>query len=182
MILGVLGEIRTTLGAFTPNNRQKFIKLQHNFHINQSSGLISRNIVAFEQENFQERLSGKKVNLQFVLGWIDKFVSAPQDYRLDLPILCSQHIGFYVSSALLRAVLQQPESTVLHTIPETFYLDRIRIVNWYAEYQNLIYTATFLGYIESFRRDYGVVLSSKELLQQKSRLFRTLEGGILNSP
>ncbi|KTC83914.1 TCP11-related protein [Legionella cincinnatiensis] len=154
----------------------------NNFQINQSRGLISRNIVAFEQRKFQERLSGKQFNLQFVLGWIDKFVSAPQDYRLDLPILCSQHLGFYVSSALLVAVLQQPENTVLHTIPETFYLDRLKVVNWHTQYQNLIYTATALGYLEAFCHDYGVMLSSEELLQQKSRLVHALEAGALNTP
>ncbi|VEB38118.1 T-complex protein 11 [Legionella sainthelensi] len=154
----------------------------NNFQITQSRELISKNIVAFEQRKFQERLSGKQFNLQFVLGWIDKFVSAPQDYRLDLPILCSRHLGSYVSSALLVAVLQQPESTVLHTIPETFYLDRIKIVNWNAQYHNLIYTATALGYLEAFCHEYGVMISSEDLLQQKNRLLRALEAGALNTP
>ncbi|KTD53362.1 T-complex protein 11 [Legionella santicrucis] len=154
----------------------------NNFHINQSRGLISKNIVAFEQRKFQERLSRKQFNLQFVLGWIDKFVSAPQDYRFDLSILCSQHLGSYVSTALLVAVLQQPENMVLHTIPETFYLDRIKVIHWHAQYQNLIYTATVLGYLETFCHDYGVMLSSEELLQQKSRLVHALEAGALNSP
>ncbi|KTD05948.1 T-complex protein 11 [Legionella gratiana] len=152
----------------------------NNFQINQSRGLIARNIVTFEQRKFQERLSDKQFNLEFVLGWIEKFVSAPQDYRLDLPILCSKHLGSYVSSALLIAVLQQPGNTVLHTIPETFYLDRLRIVDWHAQYQNLIYTATFLSYLEAFCHDYGVMLSSVELLQEKSRLLHILETGALN--
>lgn len=153
----------------------------NNFKINQSRGLIARNIVFFEQKKFQERLSAKQFNLEFVLNWIDKLVSTPQNYRLDLSILCSPHIGSYAASALLIVVLQQPESTVLHTIPETFYLDRLRVVNWHRQYQNLLYTVTALGYLETFCQDKGVVLAPEELLQEKNKLLHALESGELST-
>ncbi len=153
-----------------------------NYHINQSRGLVARNIVALEQKKFQERLSGKQFNLEFTLNWIDKFVSSPEAYRLDVPILCSKYLGAYASHALLIAVLQQPESSVLHTVPESFYLDRLRIVNWHAQYQNILYTATALGYLEMFCQDHSIRLAPGELLAEKNRLIKLLEAGALLTP
>ncbi|RUR08735.1 TCP11-related protein [Legionella sp. km772] len=122
-----------------------------NHQIAQARGLIARNIVAMEQKEFHHRLSKKQFNLDYTLAWLDKFVSSPEEYRLNLHSLCSKYLGSYASHALMLAVLQQPDASILHTIPETFYLDRLRLVNWHAQYQNLRYTVTALGYLLMLR-------------------------------
>jgi len=80
------------------------------------------------------------------------------------------------------AILQQPQDSVLHTIPETLYLDRLRLVKWHAQYQNLLYTVTALGYLETFCQDHDLKLSPEELVEEKRRLLTALETGTLNTP
>ena len=141
-----------------------------NFQIVQARGTIAKHIVELEQDEFQQRLAKKQFNLDFTLAWFNKFISSPQEYRLDLSNLCSKYSGTYASHALLIAVLQEPESSVLHNIPETFYLDRLRIVQWHGQYQNLLYTVTALSYLESFCQDYGLKLSLEEVTDEKNKL------------
>lgn len=152
-----------------------------NFHLNQSRELIGRTIFAVEQQKFQEHLSKKQFNLHFVFHWLDTFISHPADYQLERPALCSKYLGTYTAHALLIAVLQDSSSSILHTIPETFYLDRIRLVDWHTQYQALLYTATALGYVETFCHDQGVVLSSELLIQEKNRLLNLLKAGELST-
>jgi hypothetical protein len=148
-----------------------------NFHIQQARGLIARNIVAFEQQKFQERLSKNQFDLTLVLSWIDKMVSTPKDYQLDLPILCSQYVASYIAPTILIRMLQQPEPSILHTIPETFYLDRVRLECWHAKYQHIFYTIASLGYLETTCAKYGIKIAPDELLKQKEMLMTALETG-----
>jgi hypothetical protein len=145
-----------------------------NFYINQLRGTMMQVIVPLEQKNFQEHLNNSQFNLAQVLSWIDKFVLSPGEYRLSTAILCSKHVGSYVTHAVLLSVLQQLESSILQTIPETFYLDRIRIMHWHTRYQHIIFTAASLSYLERFCFKYGVKLSSDELLSQKDKLITAL--------
>lgn len=153
-----------------------------NYQINEARGLIERNIVGLEQKEFQNRLAKKQFHLDYTLAWLDKFVSSPEEYRLNLSILCSKYLGSYASHALMITVLQQPEHSVLYTIPETFYLDRLRLVKWHAQYQNIIYTATALSYLECFCQDQGIKLSPEHLMEEKKRLLNLLELGMLRTP
>jgi hypothetical protein len=151
-----------------------------NFQIQQARGLIEKNIASLEQKEFQDRLAKKQFNLSYTLSWFDKFVCSPEEYRLNTPIFCSKYLGSHASHALMIAVLQQPAHNVLHTIPETFYLDRVRLVKWHARYQNLRYTVTTLGYLDTFCQDNGLRLTSVELAEEKKRLLTLLETGIIS--
>ncbi|MDI1351811.1 MAG: TCP11-related protein, partial [bacterium] len=91
-------------------NKMSVINLERkNYQINQTRKLIGQNIVACEQNAFETRLSDKQFNLEHTLKWIDQFVRSPESYRLDIPILCSKHLGTYVTHALLISILQQPD-------------------------------------------------------------------------
>lgn len=152
-----------------------------NTQLNLCRGSISRAIVATEQKQFQERLLGQQFNLEYILGWIDKFVTAPTAYRLDSSMLCSKYMASYVSHALMIAMLQEPEASILHIIPETFYLDKLKIVRWHAQYQHIVYATSALSYLDVFCRERGIGLTSDEISTQTNRLIRRLESEALGS-
>lgn len=179
------GESSTLLNESLEFIYKKISQINHeakNFQITQASGLIERNIVALEQKKFQERLSAKQFNLGYTLNWLDKFVNTPAEYRLDLAALCSKYLGSYISHALVVAVLREPKASVLHSIPETFYLDRIRMVHWHKQYQDLLYTVTALGYLETFCKTHSLTLSSDNLIEEKNQLLKLLNAGELSTP
>lgn len=152
------------------------------FHFKNNREIIPGTIVEFEQKQFQERLSDQQFNLSLVLNWINKLVNTPKEHRLNSSILCSKYIGSYVAPALLIGVLQQPERSVLTSIPETFYLDRVRLEHWHAHYQIILYTLTALGYMENFCKKYNLNLGANELLEEKSRLIDLLALGLISTP
>ncbi|MDR3443127.1 MAG: TCP11-related protein [Legionella sp.] len=152
---------------------------QTNFEVNR---FHAQNIVPYEESKFQERLSKKQFNLDVTLNWIDKFISTPQNYRLDQSQLCSKYVGSYVAQSLLINTLQQPEHSVLRTIPETFYLDRSRIVRWHTQYQHLLHTVSALSYMEEYCLQQGIKLTPEELLQEKNRLLQLLNTEALSTP
>jgi hypothetical protein len=179
------GETNTLLRESIYFLYNKMSEINHetkNAHITQASGLIGRNIVALEQQKFQERRSAKQFNLEYTSGWLDTLISNPSDFRLNLPILCSKYLGTYTSHALLIAILQESHRSFLYTIPETFYLDRTRLVNWHTQYQELLYTVTALSYLETFCQAQAVTLSPTELFSEKNRLLERLRRGELSTP
>lgn len=152
-----------------------------NTQLNMCRGSIPRMIVAMEQKQFQARLLGQQFNLEYILGWIDKFVSAPTAYRLDSSILCSKYRANYASHALMIGLLQEPEASILQTIPETFYLDKLKIVRWHAQYQHIVYATSALSYLDVFCRDRSLGLSADEISVQTNQLIKRLESGGLGS-
>jgi hypothetical protein len=164
---------------------QKLSQINHevsNYKIRQERGIISRNIVSFEQSKFQERLSGNQFNLAIVLNWIDKIVKSPENHRCDISVLCSQHVGSYLAHAILIGVLQQSAPSILTMVPETFCLDRVRLINWHAKYQQILYTFVALGYMETLSAKYGIRLSLEVLFHQKNRLISAQELSLINTP
>lgn len=117
-----------------------------------------------------------------VLALLDKIVDSPTLFRLDMPILCSQYMTRHVAHAICLEVIQKPGPFDLHAVPETFYLDRSRLCEWHEQYQRLFYTATAMGYLDTFCQKYGATLSAEELLEQKTKLMTTLEFGTLTEP
>lgn len=150
--------------------------------MNFSRSLVAGNIVEYEQKNFYERLQGGQFNLATVLALIDGIVDSPTHYRLNTSVLCSQYIASHVAHIICLAVLQKPGSFDLHAVPETFYLDRGRLVDWHGKYQRIFYTAAAMGFLEIFCQKYGAKLSAVELLEQKTMLISTLESENLTDP
>jgi hypothetical protein len=151
------------------------------FYIQQKFSLNLKNIVSFEQLKFQERLEKNQFNLAYVLGRIDKIVSSPEEHHLSLPTLCSQHIGHHMAHAIILSVVQQSEESVLHTAPETFYLDRMHLVDWHQQYQSILYTALCMGHFELHAKKYNVRLSPVALQHHKNELLCALNSGEINS-
>lgn len=153
-----------------------------NHEIRQARESIARNIVAFEQGKFQERISGNQYNLAIVSHWVNKIVASPDAYRCDIPILCSQFVGTHIAHAIFLGVLQQPEQSILNAIPETFSLDKARMIGWHAQYQHIFHTIVLMGYIETVSAKHGIRLTFDELLHQKNTLMRALEASTFNTP
>lgn len=154
----------------------------NNFKIRNAAHAINRSITVVERKYFEERLAAKQFDLGFVLAWIDKFIAAPEHYRLNLDLFCSKYIGTYVAHALLINVLQQPVPSILKTIPETFYLDRLRLIDWHAQYQKILYMATALGYLETCCKEHGITLSIEDLRSEKIRLGAFLAREVAPAP
>ncbi len=152
-----------------------------NFKIDLNRPGIAQNIVTLERQEFQARVLRKQFNLHYTLTWLDKFLKNPEEYRLSDSIFCSKYLGSYISNALIIAVLQEPNRSILHTIPETFYLDRERLVKWHHQYQDLLYTATSLSYLESFCQQYKIQLTLNEVLETKKNLLLLLKNDYLNT-
>lgn len=152
------------------------------FHMSQTRNIAARNIVAFEQQAFQARLAGKQFNLNGVLNFIDKIVCSPKEYSLDAANLCSQHLASYLAQAILIAFLQQHDQPDLQIIPETFYLDRRRLVSWQSQYQEIFYTAVAMSYFEIICPKYKIKPSIDELEQQKKMLLGMLKTAIIITP
>ncbi|AHE66311.1 T-complex protein 11 [Legionella oakridgensis ATCC 33761 = DSM 21215] len=150
-----------------------------NFHINRARGLVAHNIVEFERRKFQERLAKNQFNLASVLAWVDSIVKTPTNHRLDTSILCSQYIATYTTHAICLGLLQKPGNFDLHAVPETFYLDRGRLVDWHGKYQRIFYTAAAMGI---FCQQYGAGLSPQELQEQKQKIMTTLETANITDP
>ena len=156
------------------------IKLEiSNIKISQARTLIAHGIVEFEQKTFQARLARKEFNFATVLGLIDSIVNTPTQYRLDTSILCSQYIATYVTHAICIGVLQKPGSFDLQAVPETFYLDRARLLDWHRKYQRIFYTAAAMGI---FCQKNGSSLSSEELLEQKKAFMTALQTENIMNP
>ncbi|WP_133131230.1 TCP11-related protein [Legionella yabuuchiae] len=144
--------------------------------------LVASNPIDYEKQAFYNRLQSGQFNLANVLGWIDKMVASPTTYRLNNAILCSQYISSHVANAICLGVIQQSGNFDLAALPETFYLDRVRFMNWHEQYQRIFHTAAAMGYLDVFCQKYGVKLSSEQLLMQKNALIMTLKEEQLTEP
>ena len=142
-----------------------------NFHINQACTPIAHGIVEFEQEKFQEHLAGKQFNLASILDFVDSMIETPTKYRLTPPILYSHHIATYLAHAVCIAVLQRPGKFDFQAVPETFYLDRVHLVDCHGQYQRIFYTAAAMGI---FCQQYGDTFLPEELLEHKKMLITAL--------
>lgn len=152
------------------------------FYMKQARDISARNSVPFEQQAFQERLAGKQFNLSVVLNFIDKIIHSPKEYGLDTVILCSQHLPNYLAQKILIVFLQQQDQSALQSVPETFYLDRRRLLSWRSHYQNIFYTAVAMSYFEIICAKYKIKPSIDELEQQKKILLGMLETAIITTP
>ncbi|WP_131776210.1 TCP11-related protein [Legionella impletisoli] len=144
--------------------------------------LIASNPVEYEQQKFYERLQGGQFNLANVLAWIDEIVSSPANFGLNASALCSQYIASHVVHTICLGLIQKPGNIELATLPETFYLDRHRFINWHEQYQQIFYTAAAMGYLDVFCQKYGVRLSPETLVAQKNALIMTLKEEQLTDP
>lgn len=147
---------------------------QNNLYLKQAHSFISQHIIPFEQKKFQEHIIANQVTLRIILKSLDQCVEAPEAHRLSLSVLCSEHIGNYLTHSLILELLQNPQP-ILYIIPETFYLDTERLIKAHEHYHQIVYVATLLSYIEHFCQKYNITLSITKLGTQKDKMMLALK-------
>ncbi len=147
---------------------------QNNTLMKQSHALVSQQIIPFEQKKFAEYLVTNQLTQQVTLEWMDKLVTQPSAHRLSVATLCSQYSGSYITHALILELLKQPRP-ILRKIPETFYLDTVRLLALHEQYHHVVHAAAILSYLESFCQKYNITLSSTKLKQQKDLIIKILD-------
>lgn len=152
------------------------------FIYSQSHLLLTQDIVTLEQYRFQEHLEKNQLNLTSVLIWIEAIITTPSIYRLDTPALCSEFIASNITHAICISILQRLGNIDFRTLPETFYLDRARLITWHTKYQRIFYTVIAMSLLDQQCRKQGINLSSQELSEPKNTILTLLEMESFLSP
>ncbi|KTC65006.1 T-complex protein 11 (plasmid) [Legionella adelaidensis] len=153
-----------------------------NYYINQSRLSVSHNIETFEQSRFKERLGKKQFNLANVLESLNQIVVSPEKFQLTTAALCSKHVASHVARAILLSTLQHNGQLEASALPETFYLDHKRLIQWHRRFQQLFYTGSMLAFMETAALQLGTKIPPSEIIEQKETLLRLLDAGELDTP
>lgn len=153
-----------------------------NFHLDQLRNLGVNQLAEYEQKHFQARLSDNQFNLGTVLAWIDNISNAPAKYRLDASNLASQYLSTYMTQAMLIGLLEKPWAFEDKTIPETFYLDRNRLIHWHKKYQQIFYTVVAMQFLETFCQKHATKLSAEAVQAEQEQMARLLEAEAFCDP